>query len=189
MISERLLRKHHNRAGVDRQGQPVIQVHVLQPVVIDLNKNIWTLFEKCWFVGQKLLLSEWRPVCSRVKTHYSVSLPDWERVGESRRERGSLVDFTELDVLWTDRSPRCRRRDWGTKGGAEAWINLYCQVIHFFQLLNEWVIYSLGNFILFEAILFSSVNRAEFNTLLQQITKLVLSTNTVSWKVKFNKLD
>lgn len=44
MISERLLRKHHDGTGVDRQGQPVIQVHVLQPVVIDLNKNIGTVF-------------------------------------------------------------------------------------------------------------------------------------------------
>lgn len=38
----------------------------------------------------------------------------------------------------------------------------------FFQLLYEWVIYSSGNFVFFK-----KVNRAEFNTLLQQITKLV----------------
>ena len=39
MIPERLLRKDHDRTGVDWQGQPVAQVHVLQPVVVHLNEN------------------------------------------------------------------------------------------------------------------------------------------------------
>lgn len=50
MIFKHLLRKHHGRTGVDWQGQPVVQVHVLQPVVIDLNVNTGTAFEKCFFV-------------------------------------------------------------------------------------------------------------------------------------------
>lgn len=39
MISEVLLRKHHSRTRVHGQSQPVVQVHVLQPVVIDLKKT------------------------------------------------------------------------------------------------------------------------------------------------------
>lgn len=39
LVSERLLRKHHDGTGVDRQGQSVVEVHVLQPVVINLNNN------------------------------------------------------------------------------------------------------------------------------------------------------
>lgn len=57
------------------------------------------------------------------------------RVGESRRESGSVIDFTEPDELWTDWSARRRRRDWSNKGRAEAPINLYLQVIHFFPTL------------------------------------------------------
>lgn len=44
VISEGLLRKHHDRTGIDWQSQPVVQVHVLQPVVIHLNVNTGTLF-------------------------------------------------------------------------------------------------------------------------------------------------
>lgn len=82
MISEILLRKHHDGTGVDRQGQPVIQVHVLQPVVMHLNKSRET--GKRGFVerfGQRLLLSELSPVRGGVKTHYSPSPPDEKESG------------------------------------------------------------------------------------------------------------
>lgn len=38
-LSERLLGKHHDGTGVDREGQPVVQVHVLQPVVVHLREH------------------------------------------------------------------------------------------------------------------------------------------------------
>lgn len=84
LISERLLGKHHDGAGVDRQGQPVVQVHVLQPVVIDLDENTGTPFERCGFVqlfGLQLLLSELRRMGNRVKSHYSVPLPGVNKSG------------------------------------------------------------------------------------------------------------
>lgn len=115
LISECLLWKHHDGAGVDRKGQPVVQVHVLQPVVIDLNKNRGMLFEKCCFTkrfGLELYLSELRPAGNGVKNYYSVSLPDEKESGrEHQSESGSVIDFTELDELWAERSPRRRVRD------------------------------------------------------------------------------
>lgn len=73
------------------------------------------LFEKCCFAkrfGLELLLSELKPAGNGVKNYYSVSLPDEKESGRERQsESGSVIDFTELDELWAERSPRHRRRD------------------------------------------------------------------------------
>lgn len=39
LSSEVLLWKDHDRTGVDRQSQSVIQVHVIQPVVVHLRQG------------------------------------------------------------------------------------------------------------------------------------------------------
>lgn len=149
MISECLLRKHHDGAGVDRQGQPVIQVHVLQPVVIDLNTHIEMLFEKCWFVkrsGHKLLPSELGPVCSRVKTHYRLSLPD-EKAGGSESAWEWESDRFHPAGWAADWLIRRRSRGWGNKGWVVAQINLYRQVIIFFKSFMSPTIFSRVEFL------------------------------------------
>lgn len=94
LTSERLLGKHHDRTGVDRQGQPVVQVHVLQPVVIDLNKKIKNTEGRFLRnVGSLSVLEpsyyfqESRPARNGVKNHYSASLPGETESGRESRVR------------------------------------------------------------------------------------------------------
>ena len=107
MIPERLLRKDHDRTGVDWQGQPVVQIHVLQPVVVHLNENTG-IVKQFLFSTQVITLRVGTCVQRRKKPLQCITARWNEELGESRRGSGSLIDFTELDELWTEWSARRR---------------------------------------------------------------------------------
>lgn len=128
MIPERLLRKDHDRTGVDWQGQPVVQIHVLQPVVVHLNENTG-IVKQFLFSTQVITLRVGTCVQWRKKPLQCITARWNGEWGESRRGSGSLIDFTELDELWTERSARHGGRDWGDEERTEAQINFYRQGI------------------------------------------------------------
>lgn len=143
LVSERLLRKHHDGTGVDRQGQSVVEVHVLQPVVINLNNNnnnnmggglLWGVaslsrtqvitlgFDTCEQPSRERG-KKWRKT---ITVHHCQMK---RGVGESGHgESGSLIDFTRLDEPpRTERSPRRGSRGWSSGGWTSAQrINLSC---------------------------------------------------------------